>query len=448
MDKKFNEDLTKEEIDINELLDFLDQDSTYFVVDNESGVVGNKKTGVMLDKRTGKVFSSDPNSNFKYDFLEYKKSIDVLKNLDDYKAPSVPEQIYNESIRKGFKLKNKLGENVKSIDLKNKFIESKRNLKKDEYGDLHEKECHSFDDLVLNEKSDEDILKEINKKFNNAGSEFSEIKKEENKQELNTNFYNFSSFEDDELEQKKNETLNPEVNKEFEDNVLDKFRVLMDFEEYLSNIPSNEDILKSPFDDEEVSGVPKVMVEETLEDDSFSPFDELNAFEVEEIQSYEVESNSVDNGIIPDLNLNQGISRKVSIREVIKSKQKKKQEQKEIQEKLFFETLDERIEQFKKFKEHSIDSQEILNAINMDLNKINSSIRVEFESLRKRNFNKKSLENATSVKKDEKFSLQNLLEEIYEENGEKPSSLDINELDIDLIKKDLAKKENDKNIVN
>lgn len=447
MDKKFNEDLNKEEIDINELLDFLDQDSTYFVEDNESGVVGNKKTGVMLDKRTGKVFSSDFNldSNFKYDFLEYKKSIDVLKNLDEYKSINFSEKSDDESSKKGFKVKNKLGKNINIMDLKNKFIEGKRNLKKDEEKDLNKNTCSSFDVVEIKEKSDEDMLNEINKKFSDEGNRFYDIKKDD----LSDSFYNFSSFEDDELNQKKNEPLNFESDKKSENNVLDKFRVLMDFEEYLSNIPSNEDILDSPFDESEVSDIPKVIIEEGTEDDFFSPFDELNAFEVEEIQSYEVESNSIDNnGIIPDLNLNQVISRKVSIREIIKNKQKKKQEQKEIQEKLFFETLDERIEQFKKFKEHNIDSQEILNAINMDLNKINSSIRVEFESLRKKKFNKKSSDNTISAKKDDKFSLHNLLEEIYEENGEKPSSLDINELDIDLIKKDLAKKENNKNIVN
>ena len=222
----------------------------------------------------------------------------------------------------------------------------------------------------------------------------------------------------------------------------------MDFEDYLSSMPEDEVILKSPFEEIEDYEVPKVVVEENADDDSFSPFDGLNSFEVEEIQSYDVSSeNAMEEGMLPDFNLNQGISKKVSIREVIKNKQKKKQEQKELQEKLFFETLDERIEQFKKFKEHSIDSQEILNAINMDLNRINSSIRIEFESLnKKRKFSKNS--SKKTVKKDDKFSLQNLLEEIYEENGEKPSSLDINELDIEAIKKDIAKKENSKNIVN
>ena len=42
MDKKFNGDINKEEYNISELLDFLDENNTYFVVDDESGVVGNK----------------------------------------------------------------------------------------------------------------------------------------------------------------------------------------------------------------------------------------------------------------------------------------------------------------------------------------------------------------------------------------------------------------------
>ena len=83
----------------------------------------------------------------------------------------------------------------------------------------------------------------------------------------------------------------------------------------------------------------------------------------------------------------------------------------------------------------------------MDLNRINSSIRIEFESLNKKRKFSKNYSKKT-VKKDDKFSLQNLLEDIYEENGEKPSSLYINELDIEAIKKDIAKKENSKNIVN
>ena len=156
--------------------------------------------------------------------------------------------------------------------------------------------------------------------------------------------------------------------------------------------------------------------------------------------------------MMSEYNLNQGISKKVSIREVIKNKRKKKQEQKELQEKLFFETIDERIEQFKKFEEHHIDSQEILNAINMDLNKINSSIKVEFETLNRKSkprYNSKEKKpSSKSDTKEDKFSLQNLLEEIYEENGEKPTNLDTNELDIDSIKKDLANKERNKNIVN
>lgn len=91
MDKKFNGDINKEEYNISELLDFLDENNTYFVVDDESGVVGNKKTGVMLDKRTGKVFSEKYSDNsdgiytydsdIKYDFFDYKKSVDVLNNF-------------------------------------------------------------------------------------------------------------------------------------------------------------------------------------------------------------------------------------------------------------------------------------------------------------------------------------------------------------------------------
>ncbi|EIA29374.1 hypothetical protein SFB4_072G2, partial [Candidatus Arthromitus sp. SFB-4] len=149
-------------------------------------------------------------------------------------------------------------------------------------------------------------------------------------------------------------------------------------------------------------------------------------------------------------NLNQTMSKKVSIREVIKNKQKKKQDKKEMQEKLFFETLDERIEQFKNFKENSIDSQGVLNAINMDLNKINSSIKVEFNNLNKRR-NVRSKDGSykkTLNSKDDKFSLQNLLEEIYEEKGEEAKGLDTNELDIDAIKKDLSNNENTKQIVN
>ena len=96
MDKKFNGDINKEEYNISELLDFLDENNTYFVVDDESGVVGNKKTGVMLDKRTGKVFlekysdNSDGiytyDSDIKYDFFDYKRSVDVLNNSDKNKV--------------------------------------------------------------------------------------------------------------------------------------------------------------------------------------------------------------------------------------------------------------------------------------------------------------------------------------------------------------------------
>lgn len=480
MDRKFNGDINKEKYDVDGLLDFLDGDSTYFVVDNDSGVVGNKKTGVMIDKRTGKVFSENStpvNKNIKYDFLDYKKSVDVLNNLDNYKKDLVSGESNNNENEQKFKLKDHFGKNVVNTTLRKKFIENKKNkelknFNEDNFGDLPKNEVLnvkskvkinenfenqnneeiSAEDLILNleNQSDEEILKKINEKFNTLGTEFSEVKTKND--EINMNSYNFSSFEAYEEEQKSNEIEEKIVTLEKQDeekNNLDKFKMIMDFEDYLANIPDDETILKSPFDNNEVYEMPKVVVEENSKDDSFSPFDELNAFEVEEIQSYDMDNveNTVNDGIISDLNLNQGISRKVSIREVIKNKQKKKQEQKEVQEKLFFETLDERIEQFKNFKEHSIDSQEILNAINMDLNRINSSIRIEFESLNK----KRKVSNKSSNKnnkKDNKFSLQNLLEEIYEENGEKPSSLDVNELDIESIKKDLAKKENNKNIVN
>lgn len=485
MDKKFNEDINKEEYNISELLDFLDENNTYFVVDDESGVVGNKKTGVMLDKRTGKVFSEKYSDNsdgiytydsdLKYDFFDYKRSVDILNNSDNYKKNSVQERNNkinsNKNLNKQkFKLRNYLDKNFKNIDKKHIVNGAKNNnlISKEENKNVT---LENFEDIVLNEgkekieetkekilaedllidlskQSDEEILKRINEKFNNIEEQFSEPKTN-NSQIDYSNEYNFSSFEEYEKEtEKKNDVLEVESVKENKKDELSKFRTIMDFEDYLSSMPEDELILKSPFEEIEDYEVPKVVVEENADDDSFSPFDGLNSFEVEEIQSYDVSSeNAMEEGMLPDFNLNQGISKKVSIREVIKNKQKKKQEQKELQEKLFFETLDERIEQFKKFKEHSIDSQEILNAINMDLNRINSSIRIEFESLnKKRKFSKNS--SKKTVKKDDKFSLQNLLEEIYEENGEKPSSLDINELDIEAIKKDIAKKENSKNIVN
>ncbi|HJC99531.1 MAG TPA: hypothetical protein H9923_01100 [Candidatus Dwaynia gallinarum] len=485
MDKKFNGDINKEEYNISELLDFLDENNTYFVVDDESGVVGNKKTGVMLDKRTGKVFSEKYSDNsdgiytydsdIKYDFFDYKRSVDVLNNSDNYKKNSVQERNNkinsNKNLNKQkFKLRNYLDKNLKNIDKKDIVNGAKNNnlISKEENKNVT---LENFENVVLNEgkekieetkekilaedllidlskQSDEEILKRINEKFNNVEEQFSEPKTN-NSQIDSSNEYNFSSFEEYEREsEKKNDVFEVESVKENKKDELSKFRTIMDFEDYLSSMPEDEVILKSPFEEIEDYEVPKVVVEENADDDSFSPFDGLNSFEVEEIQSYDVSSeNAMEEGMLPDFNLNQGISKKVSIREVIKNKQKKKQEQKELQEKLFFETLDERIEQFKKFKEHSIDSQEILNAINMDLNRINSSIRIEFESLNKKRKFSKNYSKKT-VKKDDKFSLQNLLEEIYEENGEKPSSLDINELDIEAIKKDIAKKENSKNIVN
>lgn len=485
MDKKFNGDINKEEYNISELLDFLDENNTYFVVDDESGVVGNKKTGVMLDKRTGKIFSEKYSDNsdgiytydsdIKYDFFDYKRSVDVLNNSDNYKKNSVQERNNkinsNKNLNKQkFKLRNYLDKNLKNIDKKDIVNGAKNNnlISKEENKNVT---LENFENVILNEgkekieetkekilaedllidlskQSDEEILKRINEKFNNVEEQFSEPKTN-NSQIDSSNEYNFSSFEEYEREsEKKNDVFEVESVKENKKDELSKFRTIMDFEDYLSSMPEDEVILKSPFEEIEDYEVPKVVVEENADDDSFSPFDGLNSFEVEEIQSYDVSSeNAMEEGMLPDFNLNQGISKKVSIREVIKNKQKKKQEQKELQEKLFFETLDERIEQFKKFKEHSIDSQEILNAINMDLNRINSSIRIEFESLNKKRKFSKNYSKKT-VKKDDKFSLQNLLEEIYEENGEKPSSLDINELDIEAIKKDIAKKENSKNIVN
>ena len=485
MDKKFNGDINKEEYNISELLDFLDENNTYFVVDDESGVVGNKKTGVMLDKRTGKIFSEKYSDNsdgiytydsdIKYDFFDYKRSVDVLNNSDNYKKNSVQERNNkinsNKNLNKQkFKLRNYLDKNLKNIDKKDIVNGAKNNnlISKEENKNVT---LENFENVVLNEgkekieetkekilaedllidlskQSDEEILKRINEKFNNVEEQFSEPKTN-NSQIDSSNEYNFSSFEEYEREsEKKNDVFEVESVKENKKDELSKFRTIMDFEDYLSSMPEDEVILKSPFEEIEDYEVPKVVVEENADDDSFSPFDGLNSFEVEEIQSYDVSSeNAMEEGMLPDFNLNQGISKKVSIREVIKNKQKKKQEQKELQEKLFFETLDERIEHFKKFKEHSIDSQEILNAINMDLNRINSSIRIEFESLNKKRKFSKNYSKKT-VKKDDKFSLQNLLEEIYEENGEKPSSLDINELDIEAIKKDIAKKENSKNIVN
>ena len=127
MDKKFNGDINKEEYNISELLDFLDENNTYFVVDDESGVVGNKKTGVMLDKRTGKIFSEKYSDNsdgiytydsdIKYDFFDYKKSVDVLNNSDNYKKNSVQERNNkinsNKNLNKQkFKLRNYLDKNL------------------------------------------------------------------------------------------------------------------------------------------------------------------------------------------------------------------------------------------------------------------------------------------------------------------------------------------------
>ena len=142
MDKKFNGDINKEEYNISELLDFLDENNTYFVVDDESGVVGNKKTGVMLDKRTGKIFSEKYSDNsdgiytydsdIKYDFFDYKRSVDVLNNSDNYKKNSVQERNNkinsNKNLNKQkFKLRNYLDKNLKNIDKKDIVNGAKNN---------------------------------------------------------------------------------------------------------------------------------------------------------------------------------------------------------------------------------------------------------------------------------------------------------------------------------
>ncbi len=96
-----------------------------------------------------------------------------------------------------------------------------------------------------------------------------------------------------------------------------------------------------------------------------------------------------------------------------------------MQEKLFFETLDERIEQFKNFKENSIDSQGVLNAINMDLNKINSSIKVEFNNLNKRR-NVRSKDGSykkTLNSKDDKFSFKIYSKRFMRKKGKKQRDL-------------------------
>ncbi len=498
MDKKFHEGVNKEEVNVDELLDFLDKDNTYFVEDKTTGIVGNKKTGVMIDKRSGKVFTDGnlSSSNYKvddsikYDFLDYRKSVDVLNGSDTFKSPKPVDDLSEESSqpikvnRKNLdKQKFKLRKNYEKIlkdresiiknssetlEQENVNLELENSLLLDENNNLNnvvveenEFNCDSRKEASLGDQeniSDEDLLSKINEKFNSQSSfgEVKESKEDTSVKDFSIDNYNFSSFEDYEKDSEKSENMQSRDSEKSEDekpvNELDKFKMIIDFEDYISNMPSDEVILKSPFEDG--ADIPKVVVEskkeEEEDDDSFSPFD---AFEVEEIENFDLLNEQViEEGMMSEYNLNQGISKKVSIREVIKNKRKKKQEQKELQEKLFFETIDERIEQFKKFEEHHIDSQEILNAINMDLNKINSSIKVEFETLNRKSkprYNSKEKKpSSKSDTKEDKFSLQNLLEEIYEENGEKPTNLDTNELDIDSIKKDLANKERNKNIVN
>ncbi len=517
MDKINDKEKNIEELNAKELLDFLDESNTYFIKDDKSGIVGNKKTGVMLDRRTGKTFPLDSVAKYdsinqlNYDFCDYKESLSLLNSIDDFKSkkplkraknkvrlkryieksidlsknkeeelPKNKEEdlnlnnrdvsIENEGLDNkdltlesngDLSLSNKdltisdiedkinnsnnfeaTEENSSNLELKENILEEKKEELVNNDGAKEEikstiEENNPIDnneDLSLNKdkesedlssyKDDKELLDSINSRFNNIEGTIVDEKKEDK--------YNFSSFEDFmKKEEEKNEVPPPP-------NPLEKFKSLMDFEDYLLIMESDENILKSPFDENENYEELKVVV--SSNDDDFTPFD--TRFEVEEIQSYDINNeNMLEEGMIPELNLNQSISKKVSIREVIKHKQKKKQEQKELQDKLFFETLDERIEEFKNFKENEIDSQEVLNAINVDLNKINSSIRVEFKNLsRKRN--------KMNNKDKDKFSLQNLLHEIYEEKGEDPKSLDLNELDIESVKKDLASKENDKQIVN
>ena len=84
----------------------------------------------MLDKRTGKVFSEKYSDNsdgiytydsdIKYDFFDYKRSVDVLNNSDNYKKNSVQERNNkinsNKNLNKQkFKLRNYLDKNLKNI---------------------------------------------------------------------------------------------------------------------------------------------------------------------------------------------------------------------------------------------------------------------------------------------------------------------------------------------
>ena len=133
MDKKFNEDMAIEELKDQELLDFLNATDTYFIKDEKSGIIGDKKTGVMIDKRTGKVFSS-PFSNdeqgredLKYDFLDYKKCVEVLNSIDSSLEEKSSNKEVEERIKRAkknlskqrFRLKNYLDRVNKTQD-KNK----------------------------------------------------------------------------------------------------------------------------------------------------------------------------------------------------------------------------------------------------------------------------------------------------------------------------------------
>lgn len=509
MDRKNCDDINinVEDYSTDKLLDFLNESDTYFIKDDKSGIIGNKKTGVMIDKRTGQEISDSKSrdnmetknypANVKYDFLDCKSSIKSLNTSDlkfyednlnssnsnekenDIAGSNLPgNRLKNSNLSKD-NLRRLLLNRARRVNKKpndTKIIGSVagnedlnlrqiNNISNDNLMDNVEKlsenkekivdkgislEVDNKDNELISDNigSDEELLKKINSKFNNVENEISDVKIEDS--HLNDyNFYSFEEFENlsPDTESAKRDVVEVKSEKK-KSNELDRFKTIMDFEDYLLIMKSDEEILKSPFSDEKIE-VPKVVVKEDEDSDSFNPFDTL--FEVEEIENHDVNNeHAIEEGMLPEFNLNQTMSKKVSIREVIKNKQKKKQDKKEMQEKLFFETLDERIEQFKNFKENSIDSQGILNAINMDLNKINSSIKVEFNSLSKRR-NRRSSDGSQKKSlnsKDDKFSLQNLLEEIYEEKGEEAKGLDTNELDIDAIKKDLANNENTKQIVN
>ena len=496
MDRKNCDDVNTnvEDYSTDKLLDFLNESDTYFIKDDNSGIIGNKKTGVMIDKRTGqKIYDSKDSlevkncsDNIKYDFLDYKASIKMLDisdlnnfkdNLDGSRKDNIASEVaFPKDIKKNVNfskdnLKKLLLNRVKKVNVKEKDADNSKKLNIQEIesrinelsnfsfneekalSDEHKEEKvlsdNKEDEKLISDDflSDEELLKKINSKFSNAENEISDVKVQNSPLD-DYNFYSFEEFENQNSHEKISDKVVEVKSEKKEVSELDKFKSIMDFEDYLMIMKSDEEILKSPFSDEKIEA-PKIVVSEDPEVDSFNPFDTL--FEVEEIENHYVNNeNTIEEGMIPELNLNETISKKVSIREIIKNKQKKKQDKKEMQEKLFFETLDERIDQFKNFKENNLDSQAILNAINMDLNKINSAIKVEFNSLsKKRNARSKDRSQKKALNsKDDKFSLQNLLEEIYEEKGDEAKGIDTNELDIDAIKKDLANNENTKQIVN